>query len=88
MEWTKFNRKYSASGGWGEGGDFTEYLRTAVLPVKYLKFYKSYCTKTQSTQTNQHLSHHLSQPAHLGTYPKTIMGKDMDATILKKTLIN
>ena len=44
MEWPKFNRKYSASGGRGEGGDFTEYLRTEVLPVKYFKFYKSYYT--------------------------------------------
>ena len=30
--------------------------------------------KTQSSQINNHLAHHLSQPTHLGTKPEATKG--------------
>ena len=38
-------------------------------------------TKTQSTPTNHYLSHYLSQPMHLGTYPETTTGTDREPTM-------
>ena len=53
------------------------------MPNKHVlleKWPKKY-TKTQSTQMNRHLSYNLSQTIHLGTQPKTTMGKDREPTI-------
>ena len=46
-----------------------------------LKFFKSYYTKTQITEINNHLPCHLSQPTRLGAYPKTTTGTNREPTI-------
>ena len=56
-------------------------MATFFINFGHTLYMTSFYTKTQSTQINQHVSHHLSQTFHLGTYLKTTMGTNRELTI-------
>ena len=49
-------------------------------------FFKTNFDATQSTQINNNLSRHLSQPTPLGISPRTTMGSDREPTMYIKLI--